>query len=111
MNTRWTVGALVTVFAVLAGFVVAFAKPQGGLIPLQQERCEAKFLSLDANKDGKVSREEFSAISNKPDDPVDKTFKSRDANGDGFLTQGECCTRRGGLGSKKTGTGAPAKNP
>jgi hypothetical protein len=107
MNPKWLAAGLVMVYVVLSSFVISFAKPQGGLIPLQKERCEDKFMSLDTDKDGRVSLEEFKAISDKPDDPVEKTFKSRDSNGDGFLTRGECCDRKGGLRSKKTGTEPP----
>jgi hypothetical protein len=108
MNRKWMTGALVTVFVVLAGEYISFAKPQGGLIPLQKERCEDKFLSLDADKDHKVILEEFKAISDKADGSAEKTFESRDANGDGFLTQGEFCARKGGLKPKKiVPTGIP----
>jgi hypothetical protein len=108
MNPKWTVGGLVMVFVILGGCAVSFARPQGGLIPVQKERCEDKFLSLDADKDGKVSFEEFQAISNKPDGPVEKTFRSRDVNGDGFLTQGELCARHGSQKPRKTEETKPA---
>lgn len=90
----------------LGGSVDSLAKPQGALIPVQQERCEAKFLSLDTDQDGRLSLEELEGISVDAGAAVKQTFRSRDANGDGFLTRGEFCGR---LGSRKPARAVPKK--
>ncbi len=46
---------------------------------------EAIFKKLDKNSDGKVSKEEFSAVV-KDAAKADKAFAKKDKNGDGFLT-------------------------
>ncbi|MHC1741825.1 MAG: hypothetical protein AB9873_02195 [Syntrophobacteraceae bacterium] len=107
MGRWWIFGALAAVLTVLAEDSLSFAKPRDVLIPVQRERCEAKFRSLDVNKDDRVSLDEFRAIVDKPDPRVDPTFKARDVNGDDLLTQGEFCARRGGLRTLKPGAQPP----
>jgi hypothetical protein len=66
--------------------------------------CQQRLDSMDTNKDGKVSKEEFMAH-------YEKMFKSTDVDGDGFLTKDELCSGKGmGMGkgmSKVPGTGTP----
>lgn len=111
MKKRWTLGLLVMTLVLAGGSSFSFAKSQKALIPIQMERCEEKFDSLDANEDDKVSLDEFKAIVDKPDPRVDQTFTARDANKDGFLTQGELCTRRGGSRTQKPAAKPPVSTP
>jgi hypothetical protein len=57
-------------------------------------KCQDRFKGFDANHDGKVSLEEFRAVEHPGGEP-EEIFKSRDLDGDGFLTQEEFCETRG----------------
>lgn len=75
--------------------------PQSGQTgPVMQ--CQEKFAELDVSKDGKVTFEEFSAISH-PGGQAELLFKARDKDADGVLTVEEFCQGKG-LG-KGTGAG------
>lgn len=54
-------------------------------------KCKDRFIEMDANKDGKISLEEFKAVKHPQGDP-DELFKSRDADKDGALTEEELCS-------------------
>jgi hypothetical protein len=82
---------LVTVFFV-AGLAFAQDKAEQGAP--KKSRCQARFDSLDTNKDGKVSKDEFLATPHPPGN-AEKMFKTMDADGDGYLTKGEFCGRKG----------------
>jgi hypothetical protein len=107
---------LVTVFFI-AG--IAFAQGGGGQGMGQgaggapKMGCQQRFDSLDTNKDGLVTKEEFMA-SPHPKGNAEQMFKARDANGDGSLTKDEFCSGKGmgmgqgmgkGMGQQGQGTG------
>lgn len=60
-------------------------------------QCQERFEKLDVNKDGKVSFEEFSAISHRSGQPQ-PTFGAKDKDADSFLSLDEFCQGKG-LGS------------
>ncbi len=74
--------------AVIIGMSDAFAQRRHA--PMM--KCEDHFTSLDANKDGSVTLEEFSAVRHPRGNAKD-IFKMRDANSDGSLTVEEFCER------------------
>jgi hypothetical protein len=57
-------------------------------------KCQDRFKGFDSNHDGKVSLEEFRAVEHPGGEP-EEIFKSRDLDGDGFLTEEEFCETRG----------------
>jgi hypothetical protein len=56
--------------------------------------CMERFNSMDTNHDGRVSLEEFKAIPHHRG-YAEETFKSKDLDGDGSLTQEELCAAKG----------------
>jgi hypothetical protein len=70
---------------------------QGGGPVLQ---CRERFAELDVDKDGKVTFEEFSAISH-PGGQADVIFKARDKDADGVLVVEEFCQGRGAGAGKQ----------
>jgi hypothetical protein len=94
--------------AVLAGlvamfFIVGMAFAQGGGqgkggqgVPMTG--CQQRFDSMDTNKDGQVTKEEFMAAPHGKGNP-DQMFKSMDVKGQGFLTKDQFCSGKGkGMG-------------
>ena len=85
---------LMTVF-----FIVGLAFAQGGgqgAAPMMG--CQQRFDSLDTNKDGQVTKEEFMATPHQRGNP-EQMFKTMDVNGDGSLTKEEFCSGKGkGMG-------------
>jgi hypothetical protein len=90
---------LVTVF-----FIVSIAFVQGcgqdkssqGAAPMIG--CQQRFDSMDTNKDGKISKDEFLAAPHQRDNP-EQMFKAMDVNGDGYLKRDEFCSGKGmGMG-------------
>ena len=59
--------------------------------PATRPRCLEKFELFDRDGDGRVSPQEFDDLSHPHSDPA-TIFRLRDANGDGFLSQGEFCS-------------------
>jgi hypothetical protein len=59
--------------------------------PATRPRCLEKFELFDRDGDGRVSLQEFDDLSHPHADPA-TIFRLRDANGDGFLSQGEFCS-------------------
>jgi hypothetical protein len=90
---------LMTVFFI-AGIAFAQGGGQGkggqGAAPMMG--CQQRFDSLDTNKDGQVTKEEFMATPHQRGNP-EQMFKTMDANGDGSLTKDEFCSGKGkGMG-------------
>ncbi len=99
-------------FVVLVGLVtvffiggVAFAQGGGqgkggqGAAPMMG--CQQRFDSLDTNKDGQVTKEEFIAAPHHRGN-AEQMFKTMDVNGDSSLTKDEFCSGKGmgqGMGS------------
>jgi hypothetical protein len=59
--------------------------------PATRPRCLEKFELFDRDGDGRVSLQEFDDLSHPHADPA-TIFRLHDANGDGFLSQGEFCS-------------------
>lgn len=77
--------------AALAALVAApaLAQPPGGGMQMTPEQREARFVTADANKDGKLDKAEWSSILPDRAKPMaDQMWSSRvDADGDGFITK------------------------
>lgn len=91
------VGLLVAFF--MADMV--FAQGQGGQGP-PRLGCQQRFDSLDANHDGKLTKDEFMAGPHRRNNP-EKVFESMDVNGHGYLTKEEFCTKGPGGGGMGKG--------
>jgi len=102
---------LVAVFFI-AGMAFAQGGGQGkggqGAAPMMG--CQQRFDSLDTNKDGQVTKDEFMKAPH-PKDNAEQMFKARDANADGSLTKDEFCSGKGmGMG-KGMGQGQGTATP
>ena len=90
---------LVTVFFI-AGIAFAQGGGQGkggqGAAPMMG--CQQRFDSMDTNKDGQVTKDEFLAAPHQRGNP-EQMFKAMDVNGRGYLTKDEFCSGKGmGMG-------------
>jgi hypothetical protein len=77
--------SLVAVFFLcicLAFAMSAFAQPQGKDCPMKKGKCLGHCAAMDANKDGKISKEEWTNFHNK-------MFEDTDKNKDGSIDQKE----------------------
>jgi hypothetical protein len=92
---------LVGLVAVFFGAGVAFAQGGGqgkGGQGAPGPGCQERFVSLDTNKDGQVTKDEFMAAPHHRDN-AEQMFKTMDVNGDGSLTKDEFCSGKGmGMG-------------
>ncbi len=68
--------------------------------PRPKMQCEENFIKADTDKDGKISINEFKAITHPKGIAPENMFKSKDSNGDGFLSKDEFCTRGPGKGNR-----------
>lgn len=59
--------------------------------PATRPRCLEQFELFDRDGNGRVSPQEFDDLSHPHADPA-TIFRLRDANDDGFLSQGEFCS-------------------
>jgi hypothetical protein len=60
--------------------------------------CQDRFDSMDANKDGQVSKDEFMNAPHGKGYP-EQMFKAMDVNGKGYLTKDQFCSGKGkGMG-------------
>ena len=101
---------LVTVFFIVGmAFSQGSSQGQGGqAAPMMG--CQQRFDSLDTNKDGQVTKDEFmGAPHNKGN--AEKMFKTMDVKGRGYLTKDDFCSGKGmGMGKgmgQGQGTGTP----
>jgi hypothetical protein len=101
---------LVTMFFI-AG--MAFAQGQGGQgAPMMG--CQDRFDSMDTNKDGKVTKDEFMKAPHGKGYP-EQMFNAMDVNGQGYITKDQFCSGKGmgmgkGMGKgmgQGQGTGTP----
>jgi hypothetical protein len=95
---------LMTVFFI-AGIAFAQSGGQGkggqGAAPMMG--CQQRFESMDTNKDGQVTKDEFLAASHHMGNP-EQMFKTMDVNGRGYLTKDEFCSGKGmGMGKGMSG--------
>ena len=86
---------------VVLAFALALAIMMGGSLAFAQDtpkpkmKCQKRFMKLDADKDGKVTLQEFMArIKKHTGGKAEEVFRKRDANGDGVLTKEEFCSGR-----------------
>ena len=70
-----------------------------------------RFQKADANKDGKLSLDEFKTMSKKPDAEAEKMFKAADTDNDGFLTPAELKAARQKRAAQKHDNAAPPVPP
>ena len=89
---------LVTVFFI-AGMAFAQGGGQGkGAQGAPGMGCQQRFDSLDTNKDGQVSKDEFLAAPHHRGN-AEQMFKAMDVNGRGYLTKDDFCSGKGmGMG-------------
>ena len=90
---------LVTVFFI-AGMAFAQGGGQGkggqGAAPMMG--CQQRFDSMDTNKDGQVTKDEFMAAPHHRGN-AEQMFKTMDVNGRGYVTKDEFCSGKGmGMG-------------
>jgi len=57
-------------------------------------KCQERFAELDVNKDGKITLQEFTAVSH-PGGNAELIFKARDKDVDGVLVVEEFCQGKG----------------
>ncbi|MCI5210594.1 MAG: EF-hand domain-containing protein, partial [Candidatus Electrothrix sp. ATG2] len=92
---EWKVAAAVVLsMTVLAGY--SFAQPGNGPGRGQGRgmKCIERFSALDTDKNGKVTFEEFMAISHpRGDEQAKAMFKAKDTDNNEELTQAEFCPR------------------
>ena len=85
---------LVTVFFIVG---LAFAQGSGQGKSAQgapRLGCQERFDSLDTNKDGQVTKDEFLAAPHRRGD-AEQMFKTMDVNGHGYITKDEFCSGKG----------------
>ena len=85
-----------TKYLLLAATAIALASPsfaQQGRTPPTPEERKATFVKADANKDGKLNKDEFKASlgerAAQMGDRIDQFFGMRDADKDGAITEAE----------------------
>lgn len=89
-----------------AAFAAAFAAPALAQPPAGGGRGLPDFATQDANKDGKVTKEELTAsLPEQAKQFADRIFDTRDANKDGSISKVESDAAPAGRGG---GGGAPA---
>ncbi|MBI1362149.1 MAG: RNA polymerase subunit sigma-70 [Alphaproteobacteria bacterium] len=102
MKSRIRLAVALVVAATVA--VPAFAQRT----PPTPEEREARFVAADTNKDGKLSKDELTAmLPDQMKDRADMMFTRMDADGDGFVTKEEFMAMRRGGGGGAGGGAAP----
>ena len=89
---------LATVFFI-AGVVLAQGGGQGkGGQGAPRLGCQERFDTLDTNKDGQLTKDEFLAVPHHRGN-AEQMFKTMDVNGRGYITKDEFCSGKGmGMG-------------
>ncbi len=101
---RFRLVVLVGLVAVFCIASVSFAQGQGGQ-GAPRLGCQARFDGLDANHDGKLTKEEFMAVPHWRNNP-EQMFTTMDVNGRGYITKEEFCSGKGrGRGGMGRGMG------
>lgn len=80
--------SLAIALSLAVGAAYAKGAKQKNLAAKGKKTVEERFADMDANKDGKVSLDEFKAKFPKPE-AAEKVFKAMDADNDGSLTLDE----------------------
>ena len=102
---------VMVVCAGLIGFSAGVALADGDAKDKAQDKghrrgdAMERFQKADTNKDGKLSLDEFKAMSKKSDADAEKAFKEADTDNDGFLTPAELKAyhqKKMGLKAEKT---------
>ena len=94
MTSRFRLATVVVVVATVTAPALA---QQGG--PPTPEQREARFVAADTNKDGKLSKDELTAmLPDQMKDRADMMFTRMDVNADGSVTKEEFMTMRGRRG-------------
>jgi hypothetical protein len=92
------VGLVTVFFIVNIAFVQGCGQDKGSQGAAPMMGCQQRFDSMDTNKDGKVSKDEFLAAPHQRDNP-EQMFKAMDVNGDDYLKRDEFCSGKGmGMG-------------
>lgn len=86
---------LVTLF-IMAGttFAQGGGQGKGGKGAAPGMGCHQRFDTLDTNKDGQVTKEEFLAAPHHKRDP-EQVFNSMDVSGQDYLTKDQFCAGKG----------------
>jgi hypothetical protein len=101
--------ALIPALILLAAPAVALAQPPGGAGgaprgPQTPQQIEAGFKQMDTNKDGSISKEEWTAAGRR-----EQGFARIDANGDGKITLDEMKAAAARFGAAGGGPGGGAR--
>jgi hypothetical protein len=92
------VGLLTVFFIAGMAFAQGGGQGKGGQGAAPMMGCQERFDAMDANKDGKVSKDEFMKAPHGKGNP-EQMFKSMDVKGQGYLTKDELCSGKGmGMG-------------
>ena len=98
------VGLVTVLFIAGMAFAQGGGQGKGGQGAAPMMGCQQRFDSLDTDKDGKVTKEEFMKAPHQRANP-EQMFKTMDVNGDGSLKKDEFCSGKGMGKGKGTGQG------
>ncbi len=92
------VGLVAVFFIGGIAFAQGAGQGKGGQGAAPMMGCQQRFDSLDTDKNGTVTKEEFMKAPHQRANP-EQMFKTMDVNGDGSLTKDEFCSGKGmGMG-------------
>jgi hypothetical protein len=98
------VGLVTVVFIAGMAFAQGSGQGKGGQGGAPMMGCQQRFDSLDTNKDGTVTKEEFMKAPHQRGN-AEQMFKTMDVNKDGSLTKDEFCSGKGMGKGKGMGQG------